>query len=137
MRREQIRIERSIRFKWFHWKALIGFLGFLILFALFYTHRIIKYQEPQFLTFRELKELSRNPYPGWFLERKLQHFWKTPIIDNNAYYHGHGAAGRHPADQKLGKYLRLVSWNIEKSLHMADAITAFSPAKKFEDIIDP
>ncbi|MBI4358335.1 MAG: endonuclease/exonuclease/phosphatase family protein [Candidatus Omnitrophica bacterium] len=107
----------------------------LLLAVIFTIHPFVKHQEPNFLTFQELKALSRHPKPGWFLARKLQQFWRTPIISNEAYYRG--AKPYRPRDPKLGPYLRLVSWNIEKSYEMQHAISAFSSAQKFESLIDP
>ena len=90
---------------------------------------------PVFLTFDELKRFSQNPHPGVLLEKKLQRFWRTPLVSNEAYYAG--VKPLLPTDPPLGPYLRLVSWNIEKSIHMKDAITAFSSAEAFGPLIDP
>lgn len=97
--------------------------------------KYIRLQVPVFLTFDELKTFSQNPRPGVLLEQKLQEFWRTPIISNEAHYAG--AKPLKPIDPRLGPYLRLVSWNIEKSVHMKDAITAFSSPDAFRPLIDP
>lgn len=128
-------MRQLIKFEWFRKKFFGVFLGILLLLAFFYSHWVPIYQEPRFLTFHELKKFSQNPNPGWFLKEKLKRFWRTPIISNKAYYRG--LKPHRPTDPRLGKYLRLVSWNIEKSIHLTDAVTAFSSAKKFEDLIDP
>jgi len=117
-----------------HLKTLFSLIGVSLLVVFFYPDQIVKYQEPEFLTFNELKTLSRNPHPGSLLEGKLRRFWKTPMISNEAYYAG--AKPHRPIDSKLGPYLRLVSWNIEKSLRMKDAIVAFSNSNEFLSLID-
>ena len=94
----------------------------------------IRHQKPEFLTFEELKEFSKNPHPGALLEEKLQRFWHTPIINNQAYYDGEKP--RQLKNAELGPYLSLASWNIEKSIHMREAITAFSSGDKFRSLID-
>lgn len=107
----------------------------ILLVILFLPKRITMYQEPSFLTFNELKKLSTNPRPGFWLQGKLNRFWRTPLISNEAYYRG--AKPHKLDDPKRGPYLRLVSWNIEKSIHMKEAIAAFSSQSGFESLIDP
>jgi len=94
----------------------------------------IEYQEPEFLAFDELKTLSSNPHPGGALGKKLERFWATPVISNRAYYRR--AKPIRPVSPELGPYLRLVSWNIEKSFLMRDAITVFASPSKFPRLID-
>jgi len=36
------------------------------------------------MNFKELRKLSENDHPGGSLERKLERFWRTPMIDNDA-----------------------------------------------------
>ena len=114
----------------------------LTVLALFFTRfweysfvSVVRYQEPQFLSFHELRQISKNPQPGWFLQNKLEQFWRTPIISNEAFYAG--AQPRHLENSRLGRYLRLASWNIEKSYQMENAIVAFSSPEKFKNLIDP
>jgi endonuclease/exonuclease/phosphatase family metal-dependent hydrolase len=87
------------------------------------------------LTFDELKKLYENPAPGGALEKKLERFWRTPIISNEAYYRG--AKPYSPSDQKLGPYLRLVSWNIEKSHQIPQVIELLTSDEGFQKQIDP
>ncbi|MBI4372535.1 MAG: hypothetical protein HY585_02260, partial [Candidatus Omnitrophica bacterium] len=116
------------------WGLIFIAAAVFIFTFIFRIQPVVRYQKPAFLTFKELKALSRNPKPGWFLGSKLERFWKTPVISNEAYYGG--AKPHHPSDPKLGHYLRLVSWNIEKSYEMENAIAAFSSRHKFESLID-
>ncbi len=103
--------------------------------VIYFFNPVARNQEPQFLTFDELKKLSANPHPGGLLEMKLKRFWETPIISNEAY--DAGAKPYRPVDPQLGPSLHLVSWNIEKSLLMKEAISAFSSADQFRALIDP
>lgn len=99
-----------------------------------YAQEFIHYQEPEFLSFEELKTLSQDPHPGGKVEAKLKRFWKTPVISNEAYHRG--AKPLRPIHPELGPSLRLVSWNIEKSFRMKDAIAAFTSASDFLPLID-
>lgn len=115
----------------------VMFLVFLLLslsFTFPSAEPFVKYQEPEFMTFEELKTLSRDPHPGGALEKKLERFWRTPVISNEAYYRG--AKPLRPIHPLLGPSLRLVSWNIEKSFRMDDAVVAFTSAAGFERLID-
>jgi endonuclease/exonuclease/phosphatase family metal-dependent hydrolase len=95
----------------------------------------IRRQEPEFLSYDELLTLSKNPYAVGPLKTKLDKFWKTPLIDNSAYYGG--VKPHRPASDLLGPYLRVVTWNIEKSLHIDRAIKVFTaPEKTFQEMID-
>lgn len=95
----------------------------------------IRSQTPDFLTFEELKAFSGNPHPGREAEAKLERFWRTPEIRNEAYYRG--VKPIRPNLPGLGPSLRLVSWNIEKSLRMKDAITLFTDPKQSAALINP
>ncbi|MDD5218408.1 MAG: endonuclease/exonuclease/phosphatase family protein [Candidatus Omnitrophica bacterium] len=96
----------------------------------------VRRQDPEWMTFDELKKLSENPYVVGQLREKLNKFWKTPIISNEAYYTG--TKPRNLVDSKLGPFLRVASWNIEKSFQMKDAIEVWSaPSEKFAAMLDP
>jgi len=89
----------------------------------------IRYQEPEFLTFEEIKALSRNPVPQTdALSEKLAKFWVTPIISNEAYFNG--AKPHLPKRSELGRYLRLLTWNIEKSIQGPEAVRLFTATEK-------
>ncbi len=98
-----------------------------------------EYQEPEFLSFEELKGLYYNPLSdgylrGGYLEDKVYRFFRTPIIDNRPYYRG--IKPHRPVDDRIGQLLRVVSWNIEKSIHMRDAIAVFSSEDDLRKRID-
>lgn len=94
-----------------------------------------KYQEPEFLSFKELKELYLNPDVKGALKEKEEKFYRTPIIDNRPYYRG--VKPNSLVDDNLGEFLRVVTWNIEKSLNIKDAIAVFSDEQELRDRIDP
>ncbi len=94
----------------------------------------IRDQEPDFLTFEELKKLSENPNPGGRLSTKLERFWKTPIINNEAWYHG--IRPQQWLQPKLGPILTIATWNIEKSINVEDAIKVFSSPADFGRIVN-
>ena len=130
-----IKILKEKMRSWRFWMLAIAALLFIYFIAAFFGPRqFIRYQEPKFLTFPELQKLSKNPHPAGLLGWKLEKFWTTPILSNEAYHQG--ARPAPSMDPKLGPSLRLVSWNIEKSIHMKDAITAFSSADGFRSLID-
>ena len=124
-------------------KLLAKHFGLLVLTVLaavigvfyFTQPRFIRHQDAPFLSFNDLRKISYNIEPGFLLKRRLQKFWETPIIDNRAYYHG--AKPHRPSDEKLGDYLRVVSWNIEKSFHMSDAVKLFTAKGNAAEMFDP
>lgn len=93
-------------------------------------------QDLDYLTFDELKQLSVNPKPEGTLAQKLDRFWVTPLVSNQAFYAGSRPSGlRHPL---LGPFVRVTSWNIEKSLHMDEAINLFTASEaEFRQLLDP
>lgn len=111
--------------------AAIAF--FIFLFQHF--NRFPRYQKPPFLSFSDLRQLSKTPHPTGLLKLKLERYWRTPLISNEAYYRGERPF--KPEDEKLGPYLRVVSWNVEKSYQMENVIKAFSNKDEFVKIIDP
>ncbi len=95
----------------------------------------IRLKEPEFLSFEELCELEKNPSPSEALKEKLEKFWRSPVISNEAYYRG--ARPRNLKTPLLGPYIRAATWNIEKSYNIEDAIKLFTSAEKTEGLIDP
>ena len=97
------------------------------------AQEFVRHQEPEFLTFDELKTVSQDPHPGGKLEAKLKRFWKTPVISNEAYYRD--IKPIRPIHPKLGPSLRLVSWNIEKSFRMKHLVMSYFQIDIRDDII--
>lgn len=94
----------------------------------------IKYQAPEFLTFEELVFLSKNPRPSGALKNKLETFWRTPIISNEAWYQGRRPHKlQHPV---LGPVMTAASWNIEKSLNLSQALQLFVSPEVFPNLLN-
>ncbi len=94
----------------------------------------VRIQQPEFLTFEELKTLVDNPTPKGLLGAKLEKFWKTPIISNEAYYQG--VRPREVTQAELGRILNVASWNIEKSFHIPRVIKFLTSDDSFKSMID-
>jgi endonuclease/exonuclease/phosphatase family metal-dependent hydrolase len=96
--------------------------------------RVMRSQRPDYLTFAELAQLSRNPEPSGSLKAKLDRFWRTPLVDNDAWF-----SGRRPRalrTEPLGPILRVASWNIEKSLNIPQVVQALKSETAYEGMID-
>ena len=124
-------------------KKSAGFFLFVLLFSLngysqfadhFLRSKLIRYHAPEFLTYDELVTLSSNPSPGGKLGEKVEKLLNTPIISNEAFFRG--AKPHRPQDPQLGPFLRVVQWNIEKSMKMQQAIWAFTDEKAYAQLID-
>jgi endonuclease/exonuclease/phosphatase family metal-dependent hydrolase len=94
----------------------------------------VRFQEPVYLSYEELQKLSQNPTPDAGLKEKLDKLWTTPIISNEAHYVG--VKPRHLHDPRLGSFVRIASWNIEKSFNIKEAIDFFLSKNSFSDMID-
>jgi endonuclease/exonuclease/phosphatase family metal-dependent hydrolase len=116
----------------------LGLFFLIFLFVLsvnLYPESFVRYQEPEFLSFDELKSLLSNPHPTGKLGEKLNRFWTTPVISNEAYEEG---IRPHPAKSPLlGKFLRVASWNIEESIETPRAIEIFTSADAMHRMLDP
>lgn len=95
----------------------------------------VRYQAPELLTFEDILALSEKPYPSGATRPTYDALWTTPIISNEAYYRG--VQPRKPSSPDLGEFLRVVSWNIEQSLHMDEAIEAFTDEEAFAGRLHP
>lgn len=94
-----------------------------------------RFQGSEFLSFEELKGLATNPKPGGAVEQKLARFFSRPIISNEAWY-----GGRRPTraqNASMGDFVRVATWNIEKSIHAHRAAAALKSPAEFEALIDP
>ena len=124
-------------------KAIAGFSFFLFFFSSighsgldeeFQRLLVTRYQAPEFLSYDELVMLSSNPNPGGDLEKKVEKLLNTPIVSNEAYFMS--ARPKKPKDPRLGPFLRVVQWNIEKSMKIEEAIWAFKDENAFKKLID-
>lgn len=95
---------------------------------------LTRYQAPEFLTYEELVKLSGDPSPAGALGKKVEKLLNTPFISNEAYFRG--ARPKRPKDSHGVPFLRVVQWNIEKSMKTEEAIWAFTDEKSFAKLID-
>ena len=70
------------------------------------------------MSYPELCTIDRNPYPGGHLAGKIERFWRTPIVSNHAWHRG--IIPQRPSNPHLGEFLRIGTWNVEKSIHIHD-----------------
>jgi hypothetical protein len=94
----------------------------------------VRHQEPEYLSFAELVSLIHNPHPKEALGDKLARFFQTPILNNSAYL-----AGQRPqvsSNARLGRFIRLATWYIEKSLRIDDAVRALRSEQEYISLID-
>jgi len=82
-------------------------------------------------TFEELQQLARNPTPSPALASKLNRLFTQPVIDNG------GKASLRPHNPVLGDFLRVASWNVEKSVNTFDAIRALKSESAFKALLKP
>jgi endonuclease/exonuclease/phosphatase family metal-dependent hydrolase len=95
--------------------------------------KLTRHQEPAFPTYEEALVLMKNPEPHGKLKSKLEALWRTPIIDNSAYL-----AGKRPMQARtptLGPFLRVASWNIEKSFHITSVAEALASQPAYEGML--
>ncbi|MEM7392491.1 MAG: hypothetical protein AAF492_09080, partial [Verrucomicrobiota bacterium] len=89
----------------------------------------IRFQDTEFLTYDELVQLSANPKPEGPLKEKMDTFFRTPIVSNEAWHEGHRREAKdHP---QLGDHVRVASWNIEKSFQVERAALYLDSAAAF------
>lgn len=95
---------------------------------------LTRYQAPDLLSYDELVALSEDPYPEGPLAKKIERLFTTPFLSNEATLAG--AKPRRPVDPRIGPFLRVVSWNIEKSMNLKEAIAAFKDPAAYAQLID-
>jgi endonuclease/exonuclease/phosphatase family metal-dependent hydrolase len=93
-----------------------------------------RYQSANFLTFDELNTLVTTPQPGGQLEAKITKLLNRPIISNEAYYQGKRPSRMQNPHQ--GDFLRVATWNVEKSLRMREVTQALRSQEGFESLVD-
>ncbi len=92
-------------------------------------------QGTEFLSFEELKSLAMNPKPGGAMEAKLERFFRRPIISNEAW--ARGVRPTRAQNAVMGEFLRVATWNVEKSIRVQDAARMLKSQAAFEAMIDP
>jgi len=86
---------------------------------------------PELLTYPELVELYEQATPSQALQNKLRLLLTTPFVSN-----GRGTKPMLPSSPGLGKFLRIVQWNIERGIEYDAVRAAFSSPNSFAQFID-
>lgn len=88
-----------------------------------------------FLDFDELVSLARQPQPDRALAKKLERFWKSPVISNHAWQSG--KIPHRPYNSHMGEFLRVGTWNVEKSLHLQGVATTLKSESAYRALMNP
>lgn len=96
-------------------------------------HAYVRYQDADWLDFDELQELVTNPKPGGKLEAKVHRLLNRPVISNEAWYQG--KRPQRLSNPALGEFLRVATWNVEKSLRMKEVTAALTTREAFEKLL--
>lgn len=107
-------------------------LAFLLIFLSFLT-AFAHTSAPEFFTYSELTELYENELLPQSLKEKLDHLLTTPFIDNSFVGPADNALSK---SQKLGEFLRVAHWNIQRGLENEAIEAIFESRERFEEIID-
>lgn len=91
-------------------------------------------QAPELLTYEELAQLYEQETPPEALQNKLRLLLTTPFVSNAAT--ARGARPLLPSTAKLGQFLRVALWNIERGLEYEAIRLAFTDAAAFARLID-
>jgi len=89
---------------------------------------------PELLTYNELIQLYDQETPPVALQNKLHRLLTTPFVSNSAS--ARGVKPLLPTTAKLGKFLRVVQWNIERGLENDAIRSAFTDAAGFARLLD-
>lgn len=109
------------------------FIFLVLLFSFARGEEFVRYQGTEFFSYDELLILSTNPVPGGELQSRMEQFFRTPIISNEAWFAGERPSRNfHP---QMGEFLRVISWNIEKSFHIGDIIEVLTDQSAYRQRI--
>lgn len=108
----------------------------LLLQSVFATTAIPSKQEynPQLLTYEELVQLYEQDPPPDALRKKVSVLRSTPFVSNAAS--ARGVKPLKPRDPRLGTFMRLALWNIERGIEFDAIRLAFKDANKFAAMLD-
>ena len=88
---------------------------------------------PRLLSHAEAVRLYNDPTPSAALSAKLRTLLTTPFVSNER----RGAVPRKPSSPKLGRFLRVASWNIERGIELPLIKLAFTDPAGFAARLDP
>lgn len=85
-------------------------------------------------SYRELVQLYEQETPPEALQTKLHRLLTMPFVSNSAT--ARGVKPLVPKTPKLGGFLRVVEWNIERGLEYDAIRSAFTDPARFAKLID-
>jgi endonuclease/exonuclease/phosphatase family metal-dependent hydrolase len=88
----------------------------------------------ELLSYDEIMQLYQNENPSAPLQAKLQKLLTTPFVRNTAWESG--IVALKPVEQKNGRILRLVQWNIERGLEFDAVRYALSDPRQFNALME-
>lgn len=95
---------------------------------------VARQQEPELLTYSELVQLYEQATPPIALQNRLNRLLRTPFVSNAAS--ARGVRPMLPSTAKLGPFIRVVEWNIERGLEYDAIRLAFTDQQGFARLID-
>src|SRR5215211_4314161 len=91
-------------------------------------------QGPDLFSYPELVQLYEQETPPDAAQNKLHRLLTMPFVSNSAT--ARGVKPLLPRAPKLGEFLRIVEWNIERGLEYDAIRTAFTDPVRFAKLID-
>lgn len=91
-------------------------------------------QSPELFTYAELVQLYENQNLPEPLQVKLNRLLTTPFINNAAS--ARGVQPLLPRTSKLGKFVRVVQWNIEEGIEYEAIRAALGDSRRFAKLLD-
>lgn len=110
------------------WQLLFAFFASLLI-PIFAN---AQQQAPALLSYDELVQLYEQETPPAALQDKLNRLLTTPFVSNSS----RAAAPVLPTAPRLGRFLRVVEWNIERGLEYDAIRSAFTDKPSFRTLID-
>lgn len=89
---------------------------------------------PQLLTYNELVQLYEQNPPPDALRKNLSTLLSTPFVSNSAS--ARGVKPVKPRDPRLGKFMRVALWNIERGIEFDAIRWAFKDSNRFASMLD-
>src|SRR5215213_1435289 len=102
--------------------------------CLFISVAVKAQQGPDLFSYRELVQLYEQETPPTALQNQLHRLLTTPFVSNSAT--ARGVKPLVPRTPKLGEFLRIVEWNIERGLEYDAIRSAFTDPARFAKLID-
>ena len=104
------------------------------LLCLFISFAVNAQQAPDLFSYPELVQLYEQESPPEALQTKLDKLLTTPFVSNSAT--ARGIKPLVPRTRKLGAFVRVVEWNIERGLEYEAIRSAFTDPARFAKLID-